>query len=274
MARLKRSVIPAVTIVVFAVSLWLLYQARAGLRERDEQVQRLRERIAKLEDDIARLPSTLPMGLAPEELEAYLSLPYKEFDATPGSGFRRFRDQPRELAQTGALIQAYLERHADLPVNQRKNLLGHAAQLYSMGGMYERAIIYLERLREQDPENSFAEAFKAFLLSDRMGLLAARRQMANGVEAEMVDLLIKHFGEPCFDAWAWGSICSTISVPADASTEHRAIADQLAQSFGLPVKVANAPAAEGGIPGNCIWLEVRPMGATPDVEGYNILKKS
>jgi hypothetical protein len=60
-------------------------------------------------------------------------------------------------------------------------------------------------------------------------------------------------------------------VPADASAEHRAIADQLAQAFGLPVTVANDPAAKSGVPGNCIWLEVRPMGGTPDVEGYNIL---
>ena len=271
MARLMRSVISAMAVVVFVVSLLLLYKTRVSVRERDEQVQRLRERVAQLEDDVTRLPSTFPMGLTHDELEAYLSLPYKEFDATPGSGFRRFRDQPRDLAQTGALIEAYIERHADLPVNQRKYLLGHAAQLYAMGGMYERAIFHLERLRAQDPENSFASAFKAFLLSDRVGLLAARRQMTNGVEAEMVDLLIEHFGESCFDAWSWGPICSTVSVPVGASAEHRAIADQLAQLLGRTFTVTHDPPAEGGIPGNCIWLEVRPMGGTPDVEGYFIL---
>jgi hypothetical protein len=137
--------------------------------------------------------------------------------------------------------------------------------------MYERAITHLDRLRAQDPKNSFAEAFKAFLLSDRAALLAARLRMANRAEAEMVDLLIEHFGESCFDAWSWGPICSTISVPVGASAEHRAIADQLAQSLGLTVTVAHDPPAEGGIPGNCIWLEVRPMGGTPDEEGYSIL---
>src|SRR5215475_7325234 len=119
MARLVRNVILAVAVVGFAASLWLLYQTRASLRERDEQVQRLRERLARLEVDVARLSSTHPVGLQPDELEAYLSLPYKEFDATPGSGHRRFRDQPRNPAQAGALIEAYLERHPELSSEQR-----------------------------------------------------------------------------------------------------------------------------------------------------------
>src|SRR5215831_10449278 len=112
MTRSMPRVISAVAIIALAVSLWLLHQARASVRERDEQVKRLRGRLAQLEDEVARLPSMPPMGLAPDKLEAYLSLPYKDFDATPGSGFRRFRDQPPDLARTGALIEAYLERHA------------------------------------------------------------------------------------------------------------------------------------------------------------------
>src|SRR5262245_7760305 len=132
MARLMRNVIPAVAVVGFAASLWPLYQARASLRERDEQVQRLRERLAQLEADVARPSSTHRLGLPADALEAYLSLPYKEFDATPGSGHRKFRDQPRDPAQAGALIEGYLERHAELPHNQRRNLQGHAAQLFAM----------------------------------------------------------------------------------------------------------------------------------------------
>src|SRR5262245_31286999 len=110
MTRLKRNIIPVVALVALAVSLLLLYRARSSLSDRDEQVQRLRERMAQLEGDVARLSSTHPIGLPPDELEAYLSLPYKEFDATPGSGHRRFRDQPRQLSQTVELIEAYLER--------------------------------------------------------------------------------------------------------------------------------------------------------------------
>src|SRR5260221_9042918 len=103
MARLKRYVITAVAIVGFGAPLWLLYQAGASLHERDEQVQHLRERLAKLEVEFATLSSTYPIGLPPDELEAYLSLSYKEFDATPGSGHRWFRDRPRDPGQAGAL---------------------------------------------------------------------------------------------------------------------------------------------------------------------------
>jgi hypothetical protein len=90
MAKLRRNIVPAVAIVGFAVSLVLLYQARASLRERDEQVQRLRQRMAQLEDDVARHSSTHPTGLTADELEAYLSLPYKEFDVIYGSAIAGF----------------------------------------------------------------------------------------------------------------------------------------------------------------------------------------
>jgi hypothetical protein len=167
-----------------------------------------------------------------DELEAYLSLPYKEFDATPGSGHRRFRDQPRDPAQAGALIEAYLERHTDLPLNQRTNLQGHAAQLFAIGGMNQRAITHLDRLRAQNPNDNWANATKAFLLFDREGLLAARRRMANGEATDLVDYLIDHFGESYLDISRWTPICSTVRLPAGASASHRATADQLAQAFG------------------------------------------
>src|SRR5437016_5092352 len=118
MARLKLNIITAIAVVSLAASLLLLYQARASRRERDEQLQRLRDRMAQLEDDVARLSSTGPFGLTAEDREAYLSLGYKEFDATPGSGHRRYRDRPQNPAQAGALIEAYLERHPELSFEQ------------------------------------------------------------------------------------------------------------------------------------------------------------
>lgn len=127
MGRLKHTVLPIVVLVGFAVSLWFLFRSRASLRERDEQVHRLRERLAQFEEDAAHRSSMDAIGLAPDELKAYLSLPYEEFDAMPGSGHRRFRDQPRDPAQAGALIEAYLDCHPELPLNQRTNLQGHAA---------------------------------------------------------------------------------------------------------------------------------------------------
>jgi hypothetical protein len=96
--------------------------------------------------------------------------------------------------------------------------------------------------------------------------------MAEGDRAvEIVDFLIEQFGESYADGARWHPICSKVTVPEGASSDHRAAADRLAQAFGLSVTVAHSGVIEGGIPGDCIWLEVRPMGGTSDVEGYIIL---
>jgi hypothetical protein len=267
MSKLGRNIIPAVAIVGFAVSLVLLYQSRASLRERDEQVQRLRERMAQLEDD--RHSPTHPTGLTADELEAYLSLPYKEFDVIYGSGHRRFRDQPRDPVQVAALIEAYFNRHTELPFDSRTTLQSHAAQMFALGGMNERAITHLDRLLAENPADSWAAATKSFLLLDRAGLLATRRRMADGEAAGFVDVLIDHFGESYFEASKWGPVGSAVCVPVGASANHRATAEQLATAFGLPITVAqDAPAS---IPAGCIWLEIRPMGPPPEVPGYIIL---
>ena len=264
-------IITAGVIASLAVSLVLLYQAHASLRERDEQLQRLRERTAQLETDVARLALTGPFGLTPEDREAYLSLGYKEFDATPGSGHRRYRDQPQNPARAAALIEAYLERHPNLPPDQRGILRFHAAQLYAMGGMNERAIAHLDQTQLPDGSpKAMATATKAFLLQDREALLAARKRMG-GEAAESADFLIQRFGESYADIGRWIPISSTISVPAAASANHRAAADELGKALGLPVTVAPDAPPDDRIPGNCIWLEVRPLGRTPDVAGYIIL---
>jgi hypothetical protein len=270
MAKHKLSIITALALIGLIASLWFLYQATAGLHERDEQLQRLRQRLAKLEDDVARLSTTGPFGLTVEDSEAYLALGYKEFDATPGSGFRRFRDQPQSTTRAGALIEQYLERHPELSREQRMTLTFHAAQLFAMGGMHERAITHLDRAQLPNGKaNLVADATKAFLLFDREGLLAARRRMADGDAAKVVDLLIERFGESYADLLRI-PICSTVSLPAGASPNHRAAADKLAKAFGLPVTVTSN-ATEGGVPGNCIWLEVRALGGASDVDGYMIL---
>lgn len=270
MARPK-SIMTAIATSGLAVSLVLVYQARASLRNRDEQLRGLRDRMVQLEEEVARLSLTGPWDLTAEDREAYLSLDYKEFDATPGSGFRRYRDQPQNPAHAGALIEVYLERHSELPLEKQIILRFHAAQLFAMGGMNERAIKHMDWILSQNPADHGTAATKAFLLFDREGLLAARRRMADGEAAQVVDFLIERFGESYADIVRWCPICSTVSVPANASAEHRAAADELAQAFGLPVTLARDAPREGGIPGGCIWLEVRPMGGTPDVEGYIIL---
>jgi len=268
MSKLRRNIIPAVAIVGFAASLVLLYQARASLRERDEQLQLLRQRMAQLEDD--RHSPTHPTGLTADELEAYLSQPYKEFDVTYGSGHRRFRDQPRDPVQVAALMEAYLDRHTELPFDSRATLQSHAAQMFALGGMNERAITHLDRLLAQNPADSWAAATKSFLLFDRAGLLATRRRMADGETTRFVDILIDHFGESYLEM-KWGPVGSAVCVPVGASANHRATAEQLATAFGLPVTVVQDAPAEGSIPAGCLWLEIRPMGPPGGVPGYIIL---
>jgi hypothetical protein len=270
MSKLRRNIIPAVAIVGFAVSLVLLYEARATLHERDEQVQRLRQQMAQLEEGVARHSSTHPTGLSAEDLEAYLSLPYREFDVIYGSGHRRFRDQPRDPLQVAALIEAYFDRRTELPFDERATLQSHAAQMFAMGGMNERAITHLDRLLAQNPADSWAAATKSFLLFDRAGLLAMRRRMADGEAAGFVDVLIDHFGGSYFDISKWGHVGSAVCMPVGASANHRATAEQLATAFGLPVTVAPDAPAEGSIPAACIWLEIRPMGPPRSVPGYII----
>jgi hypothetical protein len=277
MARLKRNVVAAIAFAGLAALLFFQYRAQATLRQRDEQLQRLRERMAQLEEEVARRSATHPIGLPPDEMEPYLSLGYEEFDATPGSGHRRFRDQPRHLSQSGELIEAYLQRHPELPFDERMILEFHAAQLFAMGGMYERAITHLDRVRlapgRRAGWNPTADATKAFLVLDREGLLAARRQI-DGAGAQIADLLIAHFGESYADVSRWTAISPMIRVPQSASVAYRAAAEQLREAFKLPVTIAHDAPAEGRIPGDCIWLEVRPMAGTPDVEGYVILHGS
>jgi hypothetical protein len=274
----KHRVITGVAIVGLAVSLLSLQRARSTLRDRDDQLRRLRERTAELEDEVARLSVATDLtGLSREQRDAYLSLPYEAFDATPGSGHRRFRDEPQNPARAGALIEAYLQGRPELSVEQRRILGFHAAQLFAIGGMNERAVVHLDRLLSEHDGDHTAAATKAFLLSDRAGLLAARRRMRDGdAAAEAVDVLVARFGESYADVARWATVCSTaVRMPAGASAAQRAAADRLARAFGLPVAVAdraaNADGRPADIPGGCIWMEIRATGGTPDVEGYVIL---
>jgi hypothetical protein len=201
-----------------------------------------------------------------------LSLDYREFDATPGSGHRRFRDRPQNPAAAGSLIEAYLERHGELPVEKRVILEFHAAQLFAMGGMNERAIAHLDRVRALHPKDrATADATQAFLLHDRAGLLSVRRRMAEGEAAKAVDFLIERFGESYGDAARWTDVSSTVSVPKHAPPAHRAAADRLAKALRLAVTADEESPPDGDIPATGIWLELRPIGSAPDRQGYVIL---
>src|SRR5215213_11831956 len=63
--------------------------------------------------------------------EALLSLPWKQFDQTQGSGWRVYVNPARkEYLKAAKLIEDYLERHDELSVRQRAICHYHAAHQY------------------------------------------------------------------------------------------------------------------------------------------------
>ena len=88
--------------------------------------------------------------------------------------------------------------------------------------------------------------------------------------AEACDWLLKKFGESYADG-LWIPLSSNGSLPANASPEDRAAAEKLAQASGLAMTIAQNVATDAGVPGDCIGLEMRPVGSTPDVNGDIIL---
>lgn len=135
--------------------------------------------------------------------EALLSLPYKEFDQTPDSGWRTLSNQRRNR-EALVLIEEYLKRHRQLPPKQSAMLHFHAAQLLATEGRESRrAIAHLKKARcdGQIPGyNEFADAMRAFLERDRDELLAIRarvaqypRQGMTAVYQSVVDSFVERF---------------------------------------------------------------------------------
>ena len=112
--------------------------------------------------------------------ETLLSLPYKEFDQTPDSGWRTVYKEKR-WREALSLIEEYLKRYPDLPPLQRGMLHFHAAQILATEGESRRAIAHLKQARCDSREpgyNEFADAMRAFLERDLDELLAIRERVA------------------------------------------------------------------------------------------------
>lgn len=109
--------------------------------------------------------------------EALLSLPYKEFDQTPDSGWRTLSKQNRNR-EAVVLIEEYLKRHPQLAPIPSGMLHFHAAQLLAAEDREtRRAIAHLKQARceGQIPGyNEFADAMRAFLERDYDELLVIR----------------------------------------------------------------------------------------------------
>jgi hypothetical protein len=125
---------------------------------------------------VASLPACVHQPQDPAR-EALLSLPYKEFDQTPDSGWRTLSKHKRNR-EAVVLIEEYLKRHRELPPKQAGMLHFHAAQLLATEERESRrAIAHLKRARcdGQNPGyNEFADAMRAFLERDYDELLVIR----------------------------------------------------------------------------------------------------
>ena len=202
-----------------------------------------------------------------ENRAALLSLPYERFDQTKGSGWRPLYDERRECGTAGVLIEAYLQRHRELTMEQRTVLHFHAAQMFAYDGQNARAVEHLDQAQGLGPGwDDTVVATRAFLLHDRARLLAVKQRLvAANASSEEVDALIEHFGESYADMRWWAVLSPAVAVPKGVSPDHRAAAEKLGKAFGIPVTEAET------CPAHSIWLELRRLGSNSDWDGYLVL---
>jgi hypothetical protein len=133
---------------------------------------------------VAALLLIAAAGCRGEAPDAYLQLSWEEFDQTPTSGWRPLA-AGGDYAGAARMIEAYLERHDDLPAPQRGYSLFHAGQLWALHGDTERALAHIDRATVPDMPPEFPRSFNAlvagtrgFLRGDTATVRAARDRVA------------------------------------------------------------------------------------------------
>jgi len=138
---------------------------------------------------------------------------YRDFDQTPGHGWRALADQKR-FVEAAQLIEAYLGMEA----RNGANLHFHAAQCLALEGSASSITSAIAHLRDAqvNPEppdspirwNDYVAATAAFLKGDLPALKEARERIALGpkvngesVNLDVVDRLIANFGNSYADAY-------------------------------------------------------------------------
>ena len=144
--------------------------------------------------------------------KALLSLPYKEFDQTPGAGWR-ILEKDKRYREAVVLIEQYLGRHRDLTPGQSGMLHFHAAQLLATEGETRPAIAHLKRATWDGATpgyNEFADAMRAFLRRDRDELLAIHARVAQypskgmtAVYQSVIDSFVERFDGSYNDVMAY-----------------------------------------------------------------------
>jgi hypothetical protein len=113
-----------------------------------------------------------------------LELSWREFDQSPGAGWRAIADRG-EYARAAKLIEYYLENKSGLEHGQVAYLHFHAAVFYGYEDNYEPAIAHL-RVASVDsfppgfPQswNAVVKGELAFMLKDMDGVRSARDEVA------------------------------------------------------------------------------------------------
>ncbi|RMD88350.1 MAG: hypothetical protein D6807_06000 [Alphaproteobacteria bacterium] len=137
------------------------------------------------------------------ERERLLALDIEAFDRTASGGWRPWFEAGC-LADTAALIEAYMAAHPDHAGNDRE-LHFHAAQVHAFRGDYAAARAHLRHASypedRRDPSrpdawNVYMRATDAFLARDRDALAGIYRQMGGEDEGEAAAEPHSLFGPP------------------------------------------------------------------------------
>ena len=113
-----------------------------------------------------------------------LELSWKEFDQSPGAGWRRVADQ-KEYARAAKLIEYYLENKSGLEHGQIAYLHFHAAVLHAYDDNEERAIEHLGSASVDSFPPGFPQSWNAlvkgtlaFIQKDMDSVRSARDEVA------------------------------------------------------------------------------------------------
>jgi hypothetical protein len=136
--------------------------------------------------------------------EHLLTLPWKQFDQTLGSGWRVYACR-KEHGAAAELIETYLARRTDLTPTQRAVSHFHAAAELARESRYQEALRHLEKAEiaassRGVPEdwNELVISTRAFLLADREALLASKRRveaMRSPAYPHSAERYLEHLGQ-------------------------------------------------------------------------------
>ena len=126
---------------------------------------------------------------------AMLALDVRQFDSTPGSGWRAIGDIPGCEATAADLIALYRHEHGDM-LTGRASLLHHEAQLRAASNQIAPAVALLEEARSlaTTPEIvAYRDAEIAFLRGDQSALLGARERLISIPEPDAFAAAVANF---------------------------------------------------------------------------------